>query len=118
MGRFNCFYYSSNSGRMPVKDFIFSLGPKAQDKFLYLWGLLEQSGREIRQPHSKHLGDDIFELRFQSEVGAIRVLYFFWKDKAIMTNAFVKKTIKVPVKEIKLAKQRRKIFIGNQQEDI
>lgn len=118
MGRFNCFYYSLSSGRMPVKDFIFSLEQKAQDKFLYLWGLLEQSGRGLRQPHSKYLGNDMFELRFQSEAGAIRVLYFFWEDKVVMTNAFVKKSVKVPLKEIELAKQRRGIFISNQREEI
>ncbi|OGX29663.1 MAG: hypothetical protein A2879_05090 [Omnitrophica WOR_2 bacterium RIFCSPHIGHO2_01_FULL_49_10] len=117
MGRFYCFYYSLSSGRMPVKEFVESLESKTQGKFSCLRRLLEELGKELKQPHSKHLGSNIFELRFQSEVGTIRVLYFFWEDKVVMTNAFVKKSVKVPLKEIELAKQRREIFIGNQQEE-
>ncbi len=118
MGRFNCFYYSLSSGRMPVKEFIESFESKTQDKFAYIQRLLEELGRELKQPYSKYIGDDIFELRFQSEAGTIRILYFFWENRAIMTNAFVKKSAKMPLKEISLARQRRKISISSQREGI
>lgn len=98
--------------KVPVRDFVDSLDIVAQRKFFYKVELLEEFGKSLPEPHTKHLEDGIYELRFKSSAGAIRVLYFFFiGSKIILTNAFKKKTQKTPKKEIELAKQRRKTYL-------
>lgn len=59
--------------------------------------LLEEFGRGLAWPHAKYIGDEIFELRFDAIEGATRVLYFFYDgEKAVLTNGFIKKPIKLP----------------------
>ena len=58
-----------------------------------------------------------FELRFRGQEGAIRILYFFFhRDKIIFTNGFIKKSSRVPKREILTAIERKKNFLGRQKE--
>ena len=108
----NCSYYTADSGKSPVKEFVDSLDPKSQRKFFFVVELLEEFGHRLPEPHAKYIGDEIFELRFKGREGAIRVLYFFLhQDKAILTNGFVKKSNKTPVREKQTAIERRKLFL-------
>ncbi len=108
-----CSYYSTDSGKSPVKEFIDSLDPKSQRKFFFVVELLEEFGHKLPEPHAKYIGDEIFELRFKGREGVIRVLYFFFHgDKAILTNGFVKKSNKTPIREKLTAIERRKIFLA------
>ena len=62
--------------------------------------------------------DGIFELRCILGKDITRVLFFFYLDeKIVLTNGFVKKTRKIPKKEIELAKSRRKDFIERVMKD-
>ena len=115
MAKVNCYYYVTESGRSPVREFVDALDHKTQRKFFFVKGLLEEFGHRLPRPHAKYLGDDIFELRFEGQEGAVRVLYFFFhQDKAVFTNGFLKKSNKTPSKEKVLAAQRRADFIGRQ----
>lgn len=59
----------------------------------------------LREPYSKHLEDDIFELRNKVGSDITRVLYFFVIGETIvLTNGFTKKTQKTPKSEIQKAK--------------
>jgi len=108
---YNSFYAKSEAGRPWVKDFIDSQDPRTQRKFFYLCSLLEEFGPKLPFPHTKYIGDGIFELRFRGTEGNIRVLYFFFEqDKVIFTNGFVKKTKRVPENEKNTALQRRKLY--------
>lgn len=79
--------------------------------------LLETFGNELREPHSKPLGDGIYEVRAKFASDITRVLYFFVVDKKIiLTNGFVKKTQKTPVNEIELAKKYRKDYLKRSKE--
>lgn len=74
--------------------------------------MLEEFGKQLPEPHAKHLEDGVYELRFEGIDGAIRVLYFFFiGNRIILTNVFKKKRRKVPKKEIEVAKQRRTMYI-------
>jgi phage-related protein len=107
-----CFYYVTESGKSPVRDFIDSLDASRQRKFFSAKSLLEGFGHRLPQPHAKYIGDEIFELRFKGREGQIRILYFFFhQDKAIFTNGFIKKSVKLPEKEKTLAVERRKVFL-------
>jgi len=113
-----CYYYVTESGRSPVKDFIDSLAFKTQRKFFFVKAMLEEFAYRLPSPHAKRIGDNIFELRFKSQEGDVRVLYFFFhKDMAIFTNGFVKKSNKTPKREKQTAIERRRLFLLKEGEE-
>lgn len=115
MAKLECCYYLTESGKSPVREFIDTLDNKAQRKFFFVKSLLEEFGHKLPEPHAKYMGDDIFELRFKSQKGAIRILYFFFhQDKVILTNGFIKRKNKTPKNERELAVQRRREFLNRQ----
>ena len=67
---------------------------------------LEESGPKLRRPGADYLRDGIYELRFSSERAEYRILYFFDGSEVVLTNAFVKKTKRVPKEEIDRAIRR------------
>ncbi|MBF0532610.1 MAG: type II toxin-antitoxin system RelE/ParE family toxin [Candidatus Omnitrophica bacterium] len=109
-------YFVLASGRRPVEEFVDGLNIRSQRKFMDKVELLESFGRKLTAPHAKYIGSEIFELRLESVEGAIRVLYFFFAgDKAVLTNGFIKKTNKTPVKEKETAVVRKEIYFQEQQ---
>ncbi len=71
--------------------------------------LLAEHGPSLRLPHSRALGDGLFELRPRGRSGIGRALYCFLLGKRIvMVHAFIKKTQETPDKELKLARKRVK----------
>ena len=108
MERYTCSFYETTDGKSPVEDFIESLDNATQKKFIYKNELLATMGPRLREPHSKSIGDGIFELRFEGKEGQIRVLFFFlYKKHVVYLHGFIKKTQKTPRKEINIAKQRK-----------
>ena len=74
--------------------------------------ILQENGYKLREPYFKHLTDGIFELRAKVGSNISRVLYFFYfGNKIILTNGFIKKTTKTPTKEIEKAKNYRRDYI-------
>lgn len=105
-------FYKKENGCEPAKDFLDSLDVKKRAKMMRTVMLLAQNGNCLREPHSKHLDDGIFELRAKVGTDISRVLYFFYiGHKAVLTNGFIKKTDKTPVAEIEKAKRYRADFI-------
>nr|WP_330407377.1 type II toxin-antitoxin system RelE/ParE family toxin [Enterocloster lavalensis] len=74
--------------------------------------ILQDNGYELREPYSKHLSEGIFELRAKVGSDITRVLYFFYVERhIILTNGFIKKTQKIPPKEIERAKKYRADYL-------
>lgn len=118
MGEYTCLFYESADGRKPTEEFIESLDQETQDKFIIKQQLLQDFGPQLRYPHTDYLGEGLFELRFKGKEGQIRVLFFFFCEKRIIfTHGFIKKTQKMPRKEIGLAQKRRKDFLSRIKED-
>ena len=108
-------FYETEDGKMPVAIFLDSLDPKMSAKMVALMELLEEKGNALRKPYSSPLGDGIYELRCTFGGNITRVLYFFYfGERIIVTNGFIKKTQKTPSSEIKLAKTRRENWIKRQ----
>jgi phage-related protein len=106
-------FYELPDGTEPVKVFLDSLEIKLRAKMYREIDLLVNNGPELREPHSKHVEDGIFELRAKQGNDISRVLYFFvLGKKAILTNGFMKKTKKTPKNEIELAKRYRKDYLN------
>lgn len=71
--------------------------------------LLVEHGPSLKLPHSKSLGDGLFELRPHGREGIARALYCFVAGRRItVVHAFVKKTQATPLKDLKLARKRVK----------
>jgi len=109
-------YYVTDVGKAPVEEFIDGPHVRTRQKFFNVVHLLEEFGKRLPEPHAKYIGDEIYESRFSGIEGNVRILYFFFvDDKAVLTNGFVKKTSKVPVKEKEKAVERRKIYLERHQ---
>jgi len=94
-------FYKTSTGKIPLTEFMDSLPKKLKVKALSDIGLLEELGTDIRLPYSKHLKNGLFELRIQQSNNNVRIFYFFFiEKKIILTNGFIKKTQKIPSKEI------------------
>ena len=71
--------------------------------------LLMEFGPQLRMPHSRALGDGLFELRPRGAEGIGRAFYCFVADKRVVVlHAFTKKTQGTPERELKLARNRMK----------
>lgn len=71
--------------------------------------LLMDHGPNLRLPHSRSLGDGLFELRSRGRSGIGRAMYCFLVGKrVVVVHAFVKKTQQTPDQDLKLARKRVK----------
>lgn len=68
---------------------------------------LEENPFKLEMPLNKKIGKNLFELRTTGSI-QVRVLYMFKWGCIIVVHGFVKKTRKIPKKELDLAKKRSK----------
>lgn len=70
---------------------------------------IEVYGPDLGMPHTKAMGDGLFELRLKSAEGIARVFYCTLVGKRIVVlHHFIKKTDKTPAKALDLARKRKK----------
>ena len=71
--------------------------------------LLTEHGPDLHLPHSRALGDGLFELRPHGRSGIGRAFYGFRIGRRIVIlHAFVKKSQQTPDRELRLARKRLK----------
>ena len=76
-------------------------------RYLRLTDLMQTFGPNLGMPHTRSLGDGLFELRVRAKEGIGRVFYCTEIGrKIVMLHCFIKKTQKIPVKELRIARQR------------
>ena len=92
-----------------IEIFIKELSMIEQAEVSHLRELLEGFGHEIRMPYSKKISGDLFELRGKGKT-KVRVLYAFRDDSALILHIFIKKTQKIPVREIDIALHKLWLF--------
>ncbi|MBU1152292.1 type II toxin-antitoxin system RelE/ParE family toxin [Patescibacteria group bacterium] len=90
-----------------LEKFIVSLEKPAIARVLRTLDLLERFGNELGMPHSKKICPYLFELRVRGKQ-EIRIIYCFHKNVIILLHAFIKKSQKIPLSELKLARRRLK----------
>jgi phage-related protein len=70
---------------------------------------MEHYGPDLGLPHTKAMGDGLFELRLKAGEGIARVFYCTLVGKRIvMLHQFIKKTDRTPAKELNIARMRKK----------
>lgn len=108
------FYKNSKTGRDPVLEYINKLQEKERTKiFKYIEFLRENEGI-LDEPYSRHIKGKIRELRVDFSKNKHRIFYFaFIGKKIILLHAFLKKTKKTPVSEIKKAEENYRDVLNN-----
>ena len=91
-----------------LEKFIKSLQKPTIAKVLRTIDLLEEFGQKLGSPHIKKISAHLFELRVSGKQ-EVRIFYSFHKSQTCLLHGFVKKSQKIPRKEIKIALQKRKI---------
>lgn len=96
--------YQTESGEIPIQAFLQTLPIRLREKTLRSMLLLQEWGPRLRGEETRHLRDGIFELRSSFGGDTVRILYFFMAGKrVVVTNGFMKKTRKTPVRELERA---------------
>lgn len=82
--------------------------PGLLSRYLHCTDRMIVFGPDLGMPHTRALGQGLFELRLKSKEGLRRVLFAVFQQDIVMLHLFAKKTEKTPLKELALARQRRK----------
>lgn len=100
-------------GDCPIEEFLDSLADKQVEKIAWVLRLIKSLDRVPKQYFKLLINTEgIWEVRVQAGSDIFRLLGFFDGSQAIvLTNAFAKKSQKVPRREIELAQQRRKDYL-------
>jgi len=76
--------------------------------------LLEEFRLGLRMPHSRAMGEGLFELRPRGREGIARVFYCMKVGKKIiMLHSFIKKTNETPKRELDIARHRQSEVSGS-----
>jgi len=72
---------------------------------------MEIYGPDLGMPHTRAMGDGLFELRLKAADGIARVFYCTMVgQKIVMLHQFAKKSDKTPPRELKTAQRRMKEY--------
>jgi phage-related protein len=97
-------YYSES-----VQKEIFALPAGLLARYLRYTDRMEIYGPDLGMPHTRAMGEGLFELRLKATEGIARILYCTMIGKKIMIlHQFIKKTEKTLPKELALARRRMK----------
>lgn len=88
-----------------LERFVYSLEKQTTAKVLRTIELLGEFGNKLGMPHSRKVASQIFELRVRG-AQEIRLFYTFQKNTVILLTGFIKKTNKIPNREIKRASDK------------
>jgi phage-related protein len=78
-------------------------------RFLRYADRMELYGPDLGMPHTRAMGEGLFELRLKAAEGIARIFYCTIIGKRIvMLHQFIKKTDKTPPKVLTIARRRQK----------
>ena len=95
-------YYNGN-----LQQEILNLPDGLLARYFHLTDLMIEFGSNLGLPHTKAIDKGLFELRIKSKEGVARVFYCTKIGiKIIMLHSFIKKSQKIPKRELKIAISR------------
>ncbi len=101
--------YTINFYSADVQQTIMALPDGLSARFYALADRMVIHGANLHEPHTKAMGDGLFELRLKASEGIARVFYCTLVGKRIvMLHSFVKKTDKTPRDDLNIAIKRMK----------
>ena len=115
-------FYEKRNGVSDVWDFLEDLREKSAtnkdariqyEQIVFYLDLLAHNGTNLPSKITKHLEDDIWELR----PGNNRIFYFYYADgQYVLLHHFRKKSMKTPPRELARAKEARTDYLRQQKE--
>jgi phage-related protein len=109
----NIEYYQSESGKVPVAEFIDSLDAKSRARIARILDLLEEFGIDLGMPYARHLEEQLWELRIRHARNRYRIIYFLATGETfVLLHGFIKKTGPVPRADIEMAERRRNDYLS------
>ena len=93
-----------------VDEELMDLPADCQAKFVRISELLEEHGpHQVGRPHVAPLGNKLFEMRMKGRDNIARAIYIAaTRRRLVVLHAFVKKTQKTPMRNLKTALERAK----------
>ena len=108
---FEISFYKDKSGNSPIEEFLRELkriNNSLAEQALKGLGKLKNRGYH-KEPLSKYLESDLWELRIKAGNDILRIIYTFAKGRIIiLLHIFIKKKQKTPIGELELARKRLK----------
>lgn len=111
-------FYESDDDGYPVQDFLDGLDKPRRAKVVALIALLEEQGPTLPFPYSSQVRGKVRELRTQYGKERYRVLYFGGPKRTfVLLHALEKSTEKLPERDIKIAEERMKRYLEENEDD-
>lgn len=104
----NANFYATSSGKMPAREWLISLDKRDR---VDIGGDIANAEYNwpVGPPKCKLLAHGIFEIRSHISAGRIaRVLFFIESNAMYLLHGFIKKSQKTPLRDIEIAKKRKK----------
>ena len=92
---------------LKAEGFVRSLDPVLKNQTLVMVDMLEELGHLLKMPFAKRLGKGLFELRVVGN-NHVRIFYSFYGGKAYLLHGIIKKTQRIPPREITFARNIKK----------
>lgn len=78
-------------------------------RYLRYTDRMEKYGPDLGMPHTRAMGEGLFELRLKAAEGIARVFFCtIIGNNIVILHQFIKKTDKTPTRELAIAKRRMK----------
>jgi len=92
-----------------VQDEILAMPAGFLGRYLRYSDRMVVHGPDLGMPHTRAMGDGLFELRLKAAEGIARVFYCtIVGRKIVMLHQFIKKTDKTPPRELETARRKMK----------
>lgn len=96
-----------------VEATILSWPPGIAASFAAIAERMEDHGPNLGLPHTRSMGDSLFEIRAKGAEGIGRAMFCAVKGRRIVIlHGFIKKTQKTPLADLKIARSRLKEIIN------
>jgi phage-related protein len=108
-------FYLETDGSSLLEEFLNRLDIKTRARFRWSIEQLRLRNVRAREPLVRHLEDDLWELREESQTNIYRIIYFFFTGRRIVyLHGFQKKTQRTPHGELEIARLRHREFLIRQ----
>ena len=98
-------FYRSETGNQPVRDWLLDLSP--EDRKLIGEDIkTAQFGWPLGMPLIEKIEPGIWEVRSHIRHGIARTLFTVEDDLMVLLHGFIKKSNKIPVEDLRVARQR------------
>jgi phage-related protein len=103
--RLHVIFYRTELGNEPVREWLRSL-PRTEKKVIGEDIKTVQFGWPLGMPLVRKVDIDVWEVRSQLENRTARVLFTVHENVMVLLHGFIKKSEKLPARELRITKQR------------